>query len=64
MAMTRQHTGADRQSTHVVKPSVVPETCWPDGSPVSNWSKATQTLPGKRELTAADATFSLADVAA
>ena len=28
----------------------VPETVWPDGSRVSDWSKATGTAPGKRAL--------------
>jgi hypothetical protein len=26
----------------------IPETNWPDGTPVSAWSKATGTMPGKR----------------
>ena len=29
-------------------PDWMPETVWPDGSPVSNWSKATRPAPGRR----------------
>lgn len=56
--MTKHPTSAVGQSTHVVTQTVVPDTFWPDGSPVSNWSKATQTAPGKREPASADTTFS------
>lgn len=59
--MTKHPTSAG-QGAHVVT-SVVPDTCWPDGSPVSNWSKATQTIPGKREPASAEPTFSPARAA-
>ena len=62
--MAKHPAGAHAHSTQVVQPPVVPEAFWPDGSPVSNWSKATQTMPGKRESAAADTTFSPARIAA